>query len=274
MKLFDLVSNPYFFVSHPTYRIASFLPDPALQTNTAYKATIGTGVAAAGGTHMAASYSYAFTTRASTDTSPLSINSVSPADNATCVSASMPIVITFNEAPDASTVNASNIMVAGPGGAAVAVTMSINVSTTQVVLKPTAPLPSGTITVTVQNVADLAGVKMTTPYTWSYSTACGGGGGTGGGATMQYEATLLLAAGQSTMNGRVSVDTSGNTTIHLTNATASTTYSVQFCPAFDSNTGSPAPACLNVTTLSTDASGNASSTVKFPKPATGPVTSI
>ena len=53
-------------------------------------------------------------------------------------------------------------------------TMSINVTTTQVVLTPTSPLSSGTITVTVQNVGDLADVKMAAPYTWSFKTTCGG----------------------------------------------------------------------------------------------------
>jgi hypothetical protein len=106
---------------------------------------------------------------------------VVPAANATCVSATTPITITFDEAPDASTVNSTNIVVTGPGGAVIPVTMSINVTTTQVVLTPNSPLPSGTITVTVKNIGDLADVMMAGPYIWSFSTACGGGGGTSGG---------------------------------------------------------------------------------------------
>jgi hypothetical protein len=51
------------------------------------------------------------------------------------------------------------------------------------VLTPSSALPSGAITVTVNNVADLAGVKMTASYTWSFSTACGGGGTGGGGGS-------------------------------------------------------------------------------------------
>jgi hypothetical protein len=159
------------------YKIASFLPDPPLQINATYNATIGTGVASMVGAHLAAAYSYTFTTRSYSDTSPISINSVVPAANATCVSATMPIIITFDEAPDASTVNSTNIVVTAPGGAVIPVTMSINVTTTQVVLTPNSALPSGTISVTVQNVGDMANVKMTSPYTWSFSTACSSGGG-------------------------------------------------------------------------------------------------
>ena len=58
---------------------------------------------------------------------------------------------------------------------------------------PTAPLPSGNITVAVSNVADLAGVKMATPYTWSFSTACSSGGGGGTGAEYLYFAAGVSA---------------------------------------------------------------------------------
>ena len=158
----------------PDFEIASFLPIPALQTGATYTVAITTAVASAGGMHLASPYSYSFATRSYTDASPISVNSVVPAANATCVSANTPITITFDEAPDASTVNSTNIVVTGPGGAVIPVTMSINVTTTQVVLTPKSALPSGTITVTVQNVGDLADVLMTSPYTWSFSTACSG----------------------------------------------------------------------------------------------------
>ncbi len=175
------------------FEIASFLPNPALQTGATYTATITTAVASTGGMHLASPYTYTFTTRSTTDTSPLSVNSVIPAANATCVSATAPITITFDEAPDASTINSTNIVVTGPGGAVIPVTMSTNVTTTQVVLTPNSPLPSGTITVTVKNIGDLADVMMAGPYIWSFSTACGGGGtggGTGGsGAQVSFSTT-------------------------------------------------------------------------------------
>jgi hypothetical protein len=175
------------------FNTASFLPNPALQTDASYTATITTAVASTGGVHLASPYSYTFTTRSTTDTSPISVNSVVPAGNATCVSANTPITITFDEAPDASTVNSNNIVVIGPGGTVIPVTMSINVTTTQVVLTPISPLLSGTISVMVSNVADLAGVKMAAPYTWSFSTICGGGGG--GANTFVYAGNGTNIAG-------------------------------------------------------------------------------
>ena len=161
-----------------SYHIASFQPSPALQPVSKYTATIATGVASAGGAHLAAPYTYTFTTTYNTSgdyNQPFSISSVNPASGATCVSATAAITITFNRPPDASTVNATNIVVTGPGGV-IPVTISINVTTTQVVLTPASPLPSGAITVTVNNVGDLADKMMAAPYTWSFSTECGGGG--------------------------------------------------------------------------------------------------
>ena len=244
------------------FDVASFLPNPALRQGTPYTATITTEATSAAGVHLASPYSYKFTTRTTTDKSPLKVVSVSPGANASCVSASSLIIVTFDEAPDASTVIPNNFVVTGPGGGAVPVKLSTNVTTTQVVLTPTSPLPSGEITVTVNNVGDLADVMMTAPFTSNFSTACTGGG-SGGGATTQFEATLF--GSEYAINGHVTIDTSGNTTIGLTGAPANTTYTAQFCPALNVNKSVP-PACFNLSKLSSDASGNATVKLKFPRP--------
>lgn len=103
----------------------------------------------------------------------LSINSVAPAASATCVSATTAITITFNEAVDATTLTAAHLAVSGPGGA-IATKISANATATQAVLTPTSPLPSGTITVTVNNVDGPANQGMSSPYMWTFSTGCGG----------------------------------------------------------------------------------------------------
>ncbi len=248
------------------FDIASFQPSPALRPGTTYTATITTAATSAAGVPLAKPYSYTFTTRMKTDASPISVLSLSPAANATCVSANTLIIVTFDEVPDAATILPSNFVVTGPGGA-IPVKLSTNVTTTQVVLTPTSPLPSGNITVTVSNVGDLADVMMTAPYTWSFSTACtSGGGGGGGSATTQYQAPLFSENGLTAMNGRITVDTSGNTTIQLTGAPPSTTYTVQFCPAVDQLSTYAPPACFDVTTVSSDSGGSGTATAKFPRP--------
>jgi hypothetical protein len=86
----------------------------------------------------------------------------------------------------------------------------------------------------------------------------------GGGAATQYKAPLLTITGPSAEDGQVTIDTSGNTTVQVTGQAANKTYTAQFCPAVDANADYKTPACFNVTTLSTNGSGNGSSTVKFP----------
>ena len=248
------------------FDIASFQPSPALRPGATYTATITTAAASAAGVHLAKPYSYTFTTRAKVDASPILVLSVSPAANESCVSTTTLIIVTFDEAPDASTIMPNNFTVTGPGGA-IPVKLSTNVTTTQVVLTPTSPLPSGAITVTVNNVGDLADVMMTAPYTWSFSTACGSGGVSSGGATTQYQAPLFSeSALDSAMNGQITVDTSGNTTVRLTGAPARTTYTVQFCPAVDQGSTYAPPACFDVTTVSSDSGGSGTATAKFPRP--------
>lgn len=132
---------------------------------------------------------------APTVTSAISVSSVVPAANATCVSAATPITITFNEAASAGSVNSTNIVVTGPNGAAIPVTMSMNSTSTQVMLTPPSTLPSGTITVTVQKIGNSSGVMMAAPYTWSFSTACSGGGSGGGGSAQVSFSTTTYASG-------------------------------------------------------------------------------
>jgi len=72
---------------------------------------------------------------------------------------------------DASTVNSTNIVITGPGNAVIPAKMSFDAATAVATLTPSGPLPSGTISVTVQNVAD-AGVAMTAKFTWSFNTSC------------------------------------------------------------------------------------------------------
>lgn len=107
------------------------------------------------------------------DTFAVSMNSVVPAVNASCVSATTAITIPFNDALDAATLTANNLAVSGPGGA-VAVNINASAMSKQAVLTPASPLPSGKITVTVNNVRDAAGQVLSSPYMWAFSTSCGG----------------------------------------------------------------------------------------------------
>jgi uncharacterized repeat protein (TIGR03803 family) len=155
-----------------SFNVAGFQPNPALQNNASYTATLTTGIASSRGVHMSKAYSYNFTTRADTDMSPPWVSSVTPVPNATCVSFTTPITIIFSEGLDLSTLTSTNIVITGPGNTVIQAQISYNVGTPVVTLTPNSPLPSGSITVTVHNVADAAGVVMTSVYGWSFQTTC------------------------------------------------------------------------------------------------------
>ncbi|HKO14237.1 MAG TPA: Ig-like domain-containing protein [Acidobacteriaceae bacterium] len=193
----------------PGFNVAAFQPTPALETGASYTATINTGAASTGGMHLAAPYVFAFTTRAETDSSPLAVKQVSPAANAACVSPNAQIVITFNEAPDASTVTAQNIVVTDSNGNKITTTLSTNINTTQVMVTPASPLPSGVITVMVSNIGDLADLKMPQPFTWSFSTVCsasGGGSGAPGGFVYVSTPSVAGSAGNFIQGWSVAAD--------------------------------------------------------------------
>lgn len=195
-----------------------------------------------------------------------SVTAVTPASGTTGVATNATIQITFSSAADTSTVNATNIQVSA--AKAVAGTVTYNASTDTATFTPSAALANGTAyTVTVSGVTSSAGTALASTFTSTFTTvaASSGGGGGGGSPTLQYQ-TSLLSASSTTDNGQVTVDTSGNVTVQLTGGTASTTYTARFCPAFDAGTGNTQPACTSLGSLTTNASGNGSMTVKFPTP--------
>ncbi|HEX8713313.1 MAG TPA: Ig-like domain-containing protein [Terracidiphilus sp.] len=209
------------------------------------------------------------------------MSSVKPASGATQVPLNSTIQVTFSSAADSSTVNATDVAVTDPKP--VAGTLNYDSSTDTVTFTPSAALvANSTYTITVSGVKSSSGVAMSAPFQAKFATVMpppppaggGGGGGTGGGGggtatpTTQYQAPLTPEIGLGTsFNGQVTVDTTGNTAITLTHAAVSTVYTLQFCPGFDAGaTTIPAPACFDITTVTTDASGNAGTTAKFPKP--------
>lgn len=249
------------------FNVATFKASPALQPNAAYTLSVSTGAKSAQGMAMQSDFKQAFTTRAATDESPIAVKTVSPANGATCVSASSLITITFSEGADVSTLTSANIAVMGPGNTAIPAKITYNVSTAQVTVSPNAALPSGTITVTVSNVADAAGVAMAKPYMWSFSTACTTGGGGGGGtATTQFMAPIYSEASSGEqVHGYVSVDTAGMVTVNMTNVGANTTLNVQFCEAVTPFGPNQPSGCIAVMKVTSDSSGNVDSTAKFPQ---------
>ncbi|MHB8304135.1 MAG: Ig-like domain-containing protein [Acidobacteriaceae bacterium] len=105
-----------------------------------------------------------------TDTTALSVTSVSPASNATSVSVQTPVSITFNEAVDPSTVSTGSISLS-EGGTIVPARYSYDATANTVTLTPLVLLdPQAVCTITVGTLLhDLGGNPLATAYTSSFT---------------------------------------------------------------------------------------------------------
>jgi hypothetical protein len=79
-------------------------------------------------------------------------------------------------------------------------------------------------------------------------------------ASSSYDASLFDLLNQAGTEGQVSVDSTGKVIVQLTTAIANTAFAVQFCPAPAQNY-----TCFRVGAVSTDSSGNANTTMRFPQ---------
>lgn len=115
---------------------------------------------------------------------PPTVSSTSPTDNATDVAVDAAITTTFSEAMDASTITTGTFLV-NDGLVDIAGTVSCNVNI--VTFTPTTDIDyDTTYTATITtDTEDLAGNALQTDYVWSFTaqsnTDDGGGGGGGGG---------------------------------------------------------------------------------------------
>ena len=147
----------------------------------------------------------------------VSVMATVPVAGATDVNTTTAIQISFSGAVNPATVNSTNIQVTDASKNAVAGTISYNATTNTASFAPSSALDANaTFTVTVSSVASASGGVMATPFTETFTTAAAPT------AATQYQESLF--GGYNTTNGQVSVDTSGNVTIQLTGATASTTF--------------------------------------------------
>jgi hypothetical protein len=192
----------------------------------------------------------------STQAATFTVTAVAPVAGATCVATNADIQITFSSAANPAMVDSTNIQVGGSGNSAVPGSVTYNATTDVGTFTPTVALASNeAFTVTVNSVESSAGVVMQAPFTAKFTS------GPCAAAQPQYESSLY--GSQSTPSGQVSVDSSGSVTVQLTGATNSTAFTVQFCP--NGNFGANNPACFNVGSVSSDASGNAATSMAFPK---------
>jgi hypothetical protein len=145
---------------------ATFTPSSALAYSTVYTGTITTGAQDLAGTPPAANYVWTFTTI----TPPPTVISAVPANAATNVPISQALTATFSEAMTPGSVSGSTFTVTGPGGSAVAGTVTYSGVTAT--FTPAAALAHSTVyTATITTGAtDVASQPLAANYVWTFTT--------------------------------------------------------------------------------------------------------
>jgi len=180
ITLKDGVGNPIpAAATYSGYSLSARLtPTNLLSYNTNYQATVTTGVQDASGNPLATPYVFSFTTGLNPDTTPPSVQSVSPADGSYCASTTGAVSATFNEDLDPATVNGTTFTLSGAGSQTVSGT--VNYINRNASFSPAAALPwSSPFTATLTTgIKDLAGNTLASSYQWNFTTLASHGVGT------------------------------------------------------------------------------------------------
>ena len=123
-----------------------------------------------------------FTTSVGPDTTPPTVTATSPASNAVGVNPANPVTVTFSEAMDPATINATTFELRDPGSNLIARTVTFSGNTAT--LTPNTPLAASTIYSAkviggATGVKDVAGNALAMDYSWSFTTGvdpCATGG--------------------------------------------------------------------------------------------------
>lgn len=150
---------------------AIFTPTSDLTYPNTYTATITTGVTDQAGNAMVSNYAWVFTNGLVLDTTPPTITSTGPANNATGIALNTAINATFSEPMVGTTINAATFVL--KDSANNPVNGTVVYSGTTAIFTPSSNLTyTNTYTATItRGVTDLAGNAMAAPYTWIFITA-------------------------------------------------------------------------------------------------------
>jgi methionine-rich copper-binding protein CopC len=149
-------------------KTATITPSASLAPGTSWTLAFSTAATSTTGVPLAAAYSWQFTTAAKT-TSPPTVVSTTPANNATGVATNAPIMVTFNEAMNQTATQGALLMM-GPAGT-VSGSFGWSAAGTIMTFTPSAHLANSTVyTVYLVNSQSLGGLALAT-YSWKFTTA-------------------------------------------------------------------------------------------------------
>ncbi|HET6164097.1 MAG TPA: Ig-like domain-containing protein [Planctomycetota bacterium] len=190
---------------------ATFTPDAQLPAATSFTAMLTIGVKDLAGNALPAPEVWAFSTGATSDTTPPAVASTNPVDLATAIAIDQAVNATFDEAIDPATLDAASFTVVAPGPIAVTGAVSLDVTNTIATFVPDATLPANTqLTATLTTaVTDLAGNPLAADFVFTFTTDAHTGVATvdlASAATFGVMATdSTVEVGTSTVNGDVAV---------------------------------------------------------------------
>ena len=155
--------------------ILTFVPSSLLATSTTYTVTASGFTDQAGNTVVPFTSSFTTGTSGVANTTAPTVVTVSPVNGASAVSANSPIVLTFNEAVDVTTVNDTTVPISVSGISGVlAGGYALDSTGTVVTFTPLSPLP-GNATITVQvttGLLDLSG-NASNAFSSTFTTGTG-----------------------------------------------------------------------------------------------------
>jgi LmbE family N-acetylglucosaminyl deacetylase len=157
---------------------ATLQPSSNLQPSTTYTATLVSGsggIKDTSGNALASDHTWSFTT-ADPDTTPPTVLTVTPANDATNVNNATSVSATFSEAISASSVTGTSFVLRDGNGSAV--NASVSGSGQTATLQPSSALqPSTTYTARLASgatgIKDTSGNALASDYNWSFTTAAG-----------------------------------------------------------------------------------------------------
>ncbi|MGD0088696.1 MAG: ice-binding family protein [Planctomycetota bacterium] len=155
--------------------IAVFTPAATLAPGTLFSATLAAGVLDLSGNTLASNVAWSFTTSVASDTSAPFVTSTYPANGAASAPINFPITATFNKAMDPLTITPTTFTLAQ---GTTPVTGTVSYAGTTATFTPAGNLvvnTSYTATITT-GAADLAGIDLASPFTWSFTTGAAAAG--------------------------------------------------------------------------------------------------
>ena len=233
---------------------ATFTPSVNLLPSTTYNATITTGAQDLSGNAITTNYVWSFTT----GTTPPTVVSTDPINNATGVSLNKVIVANFSTAMNASTINSLTYMLK-QGTTAVAGTVSY--SGVSASFTPSANLlPNTTYNATITTGAqNVSGNAIASNYNWSFTTAPAAG----------MPGVDLGTAGNFAILAGAGVTNTGNTIVTGDLGTSPTGTVVGFPPgivvgSIHAANPTAAQAKVDLTTAYNDAQGRSTGAISLP----------